>query len=444
MPVVVPFFTGAKQLTIDLAEPVVILRGSPADKITHALQGEVSVVLTRPISITQVVVQFIGKTTRLWPEGLAGGRLTNSFHERTIHEQELILQSFPENSKQEGVLPTGTHRWPFRFLLSSELAETIEDQMGQVFYYIVATVHRVGVGATKLRSRYDMLLLRTPNWSDNALTGNSLPTTSITSERQLDICDANICIEKSIVAGGAQLPISFCISPNVKNVFIESMTVILREKKVYRMPELHARRSESYDYKVTLHSICEPTNSSLEPYNATLSLKDLKKVLGLKNAHISLNDGPFQHRIIFNLPGCMRLNHSTTYSEIDIQHTLKVHIELSSPFDANSNDHAKTDLCFETPFTVLDCRLKEDCGALPTYEQAMLHDSTVDQADLSPDANPTNFFPCPCYLEYKKKRNVTRRDWIKFRSGSTQASSSSPSSSSSSLDNLPPPSYDSL
>ena len=70
MPVVVPFFTGAKQLTIELAEPVVILRGSPADNITHVLQGEVSVVLTRPVSISQVVVQFIGKTTRLWPEGI--------------------------------------------------------------------------------------------------------------------------------------------------------------------------------------------------------------------------------------------------------------------------------------------------------------------------------------------------------------------------------------
>ncbi|OBZ87887.1 putative arrestin-related trafficking adapter C2D10.04 [Choanephora cucurbitarum] len=444
MPVVVPFFTGAKQLTIELAEPVVILRGSPADNITHVLQGEVSVVLTRPVSISQVVVQFIGKTTRLWPEGLAGGRLTNSFHERTIHEQDVILQSFPENPKQEGVLPAGTHRWPFQFLLSSYLAETIEDQMGQVFYYIVATVHRVGVGATKLRSRYDVLLLRTPNWSDNALAGNSLPTTSITSERQLDICDANICIEKSIVAGGAQLPISFCISPNMKHVFIESMTVILREKKVYRMPELHARRSESYDYKVTLHSICEPSSSSLESGSKpAMSLKDLKKALGLKNAHISLNENPFQHRIIFNLPGCMRLNHSTTYSEIDIQHTLKVHIELSSPFDANSNDTAKTDICFETPFTVLDCRLKEDCSALPTYEQAMLDDSAVDHQDLPSDSNPTNFFPCPCYLEYKKKRNVTRRDWIKFRNESTQ-SPTSPSSLPSSSSIPPPPSYDSL
>jgi hypothetical protein len=66
---VVAFFTGAKQLSIDLAEPVVILRGSPDDTVTHVLQGEVNVVLTRPILASKVVIKFIGKSHMLWPEG---------------------------------------------------------------------------------------------------------------------------------------------------------------------------------------------------------------------------------------------------------------------------------------------------------------------------------------------------------------------------------------
>lgn len=66
---VVTFFTGAKQLTIDLAEPVVILRGTSNDKITHVLEGEVNVVLTRPMLASNVIIKFIGKSHMLWPEG---------------------------------------------------------------------------------------------------------------------------------------------------------------------------------------------------------------------------------------------------------------------------------------------------------------------------------------------------------------------------------------
>ncbi|KAI8082532.1 uncharacterized protein B0P05DRAFT_467946 [Gilbertella persicaria] len=329
---------------------------------------------------TQVVVQFIGKTNRLWPQGLAGGRVTNSFHEKTLHEQKIILQSFPNNPKQEGTLLPGTHRWPFQFLLSSQLVETIEDQMGQVFYYVTATVHRVGVGATKLRSRCDILLLRTPHGSDTA--DNSLPTTSVTSERKMDICDTNICIEKSSVAGGTQLPISLTISPNTKHVYIESMTVILHEKKIYRLPETQARRSEVYDYKVALYSVHSAADPDLRSSGPSLKPQDIKRAFNIKNAHISLNEGPFQYRLIFSLPDCFRLNHSTTYHEIDIRHTLKIHIELSSPVP-HSTDAVRTDICLETPITILDCRLKDDYNKLPSYEEAVLYDTSVDQEDVS-------------------------------------------------------------
>lgn len=66
---VVAFFTGAKQLSIDLAEPVVILRGSSNDTVTQVLQGEVNVVLTRPIAVSKVQIKFVGKSHMLWPEG---------------------------------------------------------------------------------------------------------------------------------------------------------------------------------------------------------------------------------------------------------------------------------------------------------------------------------------------------------------------------------------
>ncbi|ORE03147.1 hypothetical protein BCV72DRAFT_233523 [Rhizopus microsporus var. microsporus] len=412
MPSIVPFFTGAKQLTIDLAEPVIYLRGTAHDRSTQVLQGEVSVVLTKPTLASQVVIRFVGKSYMLWPEGI-GSRGSKVYHEKIIHEQNVILQSFPENPKSEGVLDAGLHRWPFQFLISNQLVETIEDELGKVFYYLTATIHRVGVAATKLRARRDILLLRTPHWSDAALTANSLPSTSITSERRLDVCDASICIEKSSCSSGTQFPISISISPNIKHVCIESISVLLTEKRVYKLPEFQARRVELHDFKVTLSSVTSLIDPTLtHGIVSQLSLKEIHRALGVKNAHISLDDGPFQNRLIFTLPSCVHLSHDSTYSEIHISHTLKIHIELTSPaFDGQ--DTARTHIRLDTPITILDCRLKEDYNTLPTYEEAVLS-PLIDEEDEP--CKPSGFFICPCYLEYKKKSKCSKRDWMKLRS----------------------------
>ncbi|KAG2210589.1 hypothetical protein INT47_002531, partial [Mucor saturninus] len=442
---VVAFFTGAKQLSIDLAEPVVILRGSSNDPTTHVLQGEVNVVLTRPVLASQVVIKFVGKSYMMWPEGI-GPKGNKVYHEKIIHEQNVILQTFIDCPKNEGVLSPGLHRWPFQFLLSNQLIETIEDEMAKVFYYVQATIHRVGMGLPNLRARRDILLLRTPHWSDSALTGNSLPTTSITSERRLDICDATICIEKSHVSSGTQFPISLSLSPNVKHVFIESISVVLTEKRAYRLPEFQARRIELHGFKVTLSSVTslvDPALTSTHGLVTQFSLKEMRRALGVKNAHIPLDMGPFQHRLNFTLPNCVHLNHTSTFSEIDISHSLKIHIELTSPKDGDAS--SRTHIRLETPITILDCRLKEDYNALPTYEAAVLHDPIIDEKDQD-SGHPTGFFACPCYLEYKKKRNCSKNDWMKIRDEVHRPSPPPSPTEDQSFEDMvtPPPSYDSI
>ncbi|KAI9478542.1 MAG: hypothetical protein EXX96DRAFT_484208 [Benjaminiella poitrasii] len=439
MPVIVPFFSGAKQLTIELAEPVIILRGTHNDKITHVFQGEVDLVVTKPTSISQVSIQFIGKSHSLWPEGI-GARGTKLYHEKVIHEQNIILQSYPDHPKQEGVLAAGVYRWPFQFLISNQLIETIEDEMAKVFYYVTAVVNRVGIGATKLRCRRDVLLLRTPNWSDNALTANSLPTTSITSERCLEVCDATICIEKSNVSSGTQFPIAISLSPNRKNVYLESISIVLTEKRVYKLPEFQARRSEIHDFKVAIASVTNLTDPTVSQQPLDLSMKEMRRLMNVKNAHIPLTDhGPFHYRLIYTLPNCVHLNHTSTFSEIDIRHTLKIHIELSSAIPSKRTV-ARTHIRLETPITILDCRLKEDYNALPTYEEALLLDPVVDEHD-GMDSKPTGFFLCPCYIEYKKKRKCTRRDWMNIRNEQHLVSGIDAQNQ---YDVVPPPSYDSI
>lgn len=361
-----------------------------------------------------------------------GARGTKFYHEKSIHEQNLILQSFHDNPKSEGVLEAGIHRWPFQFLLTNQLVETIEDEMAKVFYYLSATVHRTGMNVAKPRARRDILLLRIPHWSNDALAANSLPSTSIFSERQMETCDVNICIEKSNVSSGTRFPIAFTITPNIKHLFIESVSVILTEKRSYRLPEFNAKRVEFHDFKVSLFAI----TSLVDPdfVSPQLPLKELRRALNVKNAHIPLDKGPFRHRLDFSLPNCVHLNHTSTFSEISIRHTLKIHVELSHP------EIGKNHIYLDTPITILDCRLKEDYNTLPTYEEAILVDPVVDEEQLASE-KPTGFFACPCYLEYKKKAHCNQKDWMKIRNEQHTPASTIVHGS---LNPVSPPPYESI
>ncbi|KAI8377414.1 uncharacterized protein BYT42DRAFT_570265 [Radiomyces spectabilis] len=418
----VPFFSGGKQLSIELAEPVIILRGLPSDPTTHVLRGEVELVLSKPLAASAVMIKLVGKSHMLWPEGL-GARGTKVYHEKTIHEQNIILQSWPEDYQGDKVLPAGLSRWPFEFLISNRLVETIEDEMAKVYYYISATVHKISmIGSPVLRARRNVLLLRTLTWSDSALTSHALPSTSIIAERHLDACDATIAIEKSIVSSGTQFPISLVISPHLKNVHLESLSIVLSEKRVYQLPEFQARRGEMYDFKLQLASVANMADQSLSLQGlvpcSDVPLQHLRRALSAKNAHIPLVANPFQYRFIFTLPNCVHLNHTTFFNEMNFVHYLKINIELSVPNKDNSTTE-RTHIHLDTPITILDCRLKEDYSVLPTYAEA-LSDPTFDEEDQE-DPTGTNhhaagFFICPCYQEFKKRSTSTgRQEWLKRR-----------------------------
>jgi hypothetical protein len=68
-PMPVPFLSGNHQLSIELAEPVVILRGQSTDPTTAVVRGEVELVLSKPILASSIVVKLVGKSHMLWPEG---------------------------------------------------------------------------------------------------------------------------------------------------------------------------------------------------------------------------------------------------------------------------------------------------------------------------------------------------------------------------------------
>ncbi|KAG2226691.1 hypothetical protein INT45_001038 [Circinella minor] len=426
MPVSVPFLTGNKQLSIDLAEPIVYLRGPPSNPATHVLRGEVVLVLSKPISASSIVVKIVGKSHTLWPEGI-GARGTKMFHEKTIHEQNIILDSW--DGHEDKALPAGLHRYPFEFLLPNKLVETIEDDLAKTFYFASVTVHRPGLSVPNLKCRRDILLLRTMSTYDGALSSHNLPSSSINVDRRLGCCEAHVCVETAIVSSGTQFPISLTLTPYTKaDVSLESFNVILTEQRIYRLPEYNARRAEMFDFKLKLSSVSNINDLGVRDLVKEVPLDQLKRVLMTKNAHISL---PFAYRFVLKVPNCVDdLNHTTHYNEIELKHYLKITIELAIP------DQIEREVInLELPITILDCRLKEDYALLPTYEEALTGEPANDG-----DSTTSGFFACPCYLDYKKKRRRNRQQWIKVhQEGLQQHQQSDSNGNTSDSDNTPPP-----
>ncbi|CAO3696277.1 unnamed protein product [Rhizopus stolonifer] len=419
-------FLGNKQLSIVLAEPVVLLRGPPTEPTTHILRGEVEVVLSKAMVTSQVNLKLMGKSNMFWPEGL--GPRNKVYHEKTILEQNIILDVGT-------TLPVGLSRWPFEFLIPNSLVETIEDDMAQVSYYMSATVQRPGLSVPNLRCRRDLLLLRTLAPSNDALTSHALPSTSIIAERNTDCCDATFYIEKAVVSSGTQFPISIVLSTHMKHVQLESIDIVLTERRIYQVPEFGAKKVELYDFKLPLVSAQDTTDP--EQLRQTLiapndlSTCQIKRAITGKNAHIPLGTNPFQYKFVFTLPNCLTMNHTTYSKEMNFLHHLKIDLELSL-------DNKRTHLHLETPITILDCRLKEDFTTLPTYQEALSDISVMDD-DQDLVKKRAGFFICPCYVEYKKKSTrFTKKEWnvLLHNSGSE---CSSRNTSQESLLHLPPP-----
>ncbi|CAM0136502.1 hypothetical protein VKS41_009314 [Umbelopsis sp. WA50703] len=391
MPLALPFVSGA-HLSIDVPWPVVLLRGASSD-ISHVLSGEVVLMLNRPTSATHVAIKLVGKSSTVWPEGI-GARGTKLYHEKVIHEQNIIL------STEAVQLQSGMHKWPFEFLMSNHLVETIEDEFAKISYHLTATIERSGFGATKMKTRKDILLLRT-EWNDHALTDNAQRDTSVNIERRLKSCEASICLEKTTASSGTDVAVDLMLSPLLKNVHLESISAVLTERRIYRLPEYQACRREFTDQDIMLKRTIDISEFATADDGRKVSESDLRKALTSYYAQIPLSGSPFQQRLIFTLPNCLRTNHSTTFPEINFRHWLKLDIVLSRPvIPEDGLNMEEKQITFDRirldiPMTILDCRLKEDFGALPTYHAAVMDYKLEDEAEIQG-------FQCPCFVAFRK------------------------------------------
>ncbi|ORX47158.1 hypothetical protein DM01DRAFT_1339179 [Hesseltinella vesiculosa] len=382
--------------------------------------------------------------------GIQTGRMTRYSYEKKIHDQHITLVHEPVHQDGKPTKTTfapGLHKFPFEFVIPNSVTETIEDETGKVFYTLTAALHRASGLTNKIKARRNVLVLRTP--SDMDLTNNGFASASIVTERHTEACDAVLMLEKTTASSGTAFPIDVNLHARTKHVYLESMSALLSERRIYRLPEFNTQRGDMFSYRLPLHTI---TNQASPEADADLD-RSVRRAVFTKNAHVPLTGEPFHYRFEFHLPNCLDLSHSSTFPEIDIQHFFKLTLTFSTP-------GGPMQMHLETNVTVLDCRLKQDYTILPTYEAALATTST--EYDAGECEDPSHFFVCPCYLAYKKNRMLTKKEWVRMRHHSrlagqpfddygspcTSASASplpSPSTSTGlTVPPSPPPSYDAI
>ncbi|KAI8991492.1 hypothetical protein BDF20DRAFT_844958 [Mycotypha africana] len=320
-------------LAFDPLKPV-ILRGGPNEDASTLFAGNLVLTLSKPTKISNVTVTLRGQVVTYWPEGI-GARGTKLTAEKSLGEQTLqILTSNDDTSVL--LLPAGTHRFSFAFVIPNSTVATIEDTFGRVRHTIEAEVQRPGiVMLSSWRITKNVMILRT-YMSNSLLTNNSLTTLSRTFEKHMAFGDIEIVIEAAAFSSGDLFYIRMIVQPHVKHTRIEHMEVNVTETRKYSVPEMRAWRHDSTTYSmpfagsVRLAEFGEVDNTTeqLKPIFCDNPTSTDSKTVNKKQGIELMHD--FAHRLAFFAPTCQQnIRHTTYIREIQFKHHIEINLTFS-------------------------------------------------------------------------------------------------------------------
>ncbi|KAI9317296.1 hypothetical protein BX666DRAFT_1858012 [Dichotomocladium elegans] len=397
MAVILPFLMGNRQLKIELEEPVVYLRGTSTSPRSHLLRGIVVLTLSKPMPVASVDIKFVCKSRTNWPEGI-GPHKTKVLHDNVILELQKTLHKV--DATATNLIPAGTHKWLFDFVLPYSMVETVQDDTASVYHYLSATVRRPGPSAVNLKRRREILVLRVIQAEGD--DENSISSLGFT--KQFPCADVTIRLDKAIVVAGTHVLLDITMTPHSKGIWLECISIVFQEYKTYCLPDYNAKRSEVMNAKVSLAS----ATSSTDPNLQDVTLSQLHHAVNAKNAHIPLRTNPFAYQLILKIPTCHLIHHSTTWPELRFRHRIQIRIELAVPDNMD-----RIIAMFKIPMTVLDCRLKDDDFGLPAYQDAVMdaHASSSSSPAAIASAGHAKSC-CPCYVNFQKQLRSNRKKWI--------------------------------
>ncbi|CAG8594895.1 29162_t:CDS:2 [Racocetra persica] len=360
------------ELVIKLVEPTVIFRGDPQEAPGVFLRGDLILNLSKPTNIKGIEMEFVGKSKTFWiSDDVRQERnihsekreiishkwqfMTPHVNESSIHEHSRhsilgIKQLSSSPHDHTNITPSGTYTFPFEILLSGNLPETINADLGYVKYRLSAQAHRPGL-LPKLSKEVDIEVIRIlPDDFDSE--GIAL------SKDYEDILNYEISIPKKSYPLGQAIPIEIKLIPYIKKLKIHGITIKLLETTAY------SAQNEIFGITKVL---------------ATLDIENLVHDSLLQDVDEGdIGNTSYQSNFNFQLPNCIsKVNYSCNTPLINVSHVLEFSIIVTLP-----KNETRTKLRVECDINLVSCLAASQNFTLPKYEESLLF--------------------CPCNPEYQR------------------------------------------
>ncbi|KAL2402753.1 Arrestin-related trafficking adapter 3 [Exophiala dermatitidis] len=338
-------------------------------------------------------------------------------HSRSFGKGDTINGGPTVAQKGFKVFHPGDYIYNFELPLDSRLPETINVDLGHVKYELEALVERSGAFRANLVGNKELTLIRAP--AEGSLEQVEPIAISRNWEDQLHY---DIVISGKSFPLGSTVPIAFKLTPLAKvqchriKVFVtENIQYFTNNKKVHRLEP--TRKVQLFEKRADGHSVSSYPGSSMRilagggvPYDYRQAAaageedipRDQTNLLGnLDNDAGSI--GPTEMEFNVQLPRCHqmkeklrseRLHFDTTYSNIQVNHWIKIVMRLSRPDENDSTKRRHFEISIDSPFNILSCRATQANISLPAYD-----------AGGAPPA-PLDEYECGCPGAALKRRNT--------------------------------------
>ncbi|KAG0946140.1 hypothetical protein G6F57_002789 [Rhizopus arrhizus] len=311
---------------ITLETDHVILRGNVDESAGVMLRGSVVLNCHETTKVKSVSLKFIGKAKVNWTEGL-GSHQKHYKEEKTIitHEWSFLL---PKRKTYH--LPEGHYKWDFELPLPGDLPESVDHELGQVYYRLKATVER----PTFSMNYSDKRSLRV----SRVLLPSSLELTQsmVISNTWVDKLSYDISVPNKVFTMGSIIPITFALLPIAPDLQVRSVSCVLKEYTT-----LSTEDHSKMEGKVVKHLRDESFSSSSD---ADVWTKTELLPVPDRESH--------------------QVQPDSFCDLIKIKHKLKFTVSLT-----NADGHI-SELRAAIPIMIAEMSPEEDENTLPAYEDA--------------------------------------------------------------------------
>ncbi|CAO3679296.1 unnamed protein product [Rhizopus stolonifer] len=304
------------------------------------LRGSVILNCHETTKVKSVSLKFIGKAKVNWTEGL-GSHQKHYKNEKTMIEHEWSFLS----KRKAYPLPEGHYKWDFELPLPGDLPESVDHELGQVYYRLKAVVER-------------------PTFSMNYIEKKSLKVSRVHLPASLELTQAmvisntwvdklsyDISVPNKVFTMGSMIPITFALLPIAPDLQVRSVSCVLKEYTT-----LSAEDHSKMEGKVIKHLRDETFASGPDIWTKTELLPVPARVSRLVQTDSFCDLIKIKHKLKFTVSLANGDGH------ISGKYTILVYVCM------------KLILCIELraaiPIVIAELSPDGDENTLPTYEDA--------------------------------------------------------------------------